>query len=381
MHGYIQRTSESTIRKHLETFPAVAILGARQVGKSTLAKHIIGSIEGSLYLDLEDPRDLARLQDPMAFLDANRESLICIDEVQRAPGIFQVLRSYLDSNRRPGRLLILGSASQALIRQSSESLAGRISFIEIGPFSVQEAGDPQRLWIQGGYPESYRLDEEMSFIWRTNYIRTFLERDLPQLGISVPAATLRRFWMMLAHLNGSILNQSSLTGSMGVSVPTIRNYLDILEGALVIRRLPPYAGNLKKRLVKAPKVYIRDSGIVHNLLGVETYNQLLGHPCLGGSYETFVISSLLEALPGHHAAYYRTSNGAEVDLVLDKGGKTSAFEIKASSSPKVSRGFYESLKDIEPERAYVVAPVEGMYPASGSVTVGNTAAVIEELTG
>ncbi|MDF1567329.1 MAG: ATP-binding protein [Spirochaetaceae bacterium] len=377
MHGYVSRSQEQIILKHLKNFPAVALLGARQVGKSTLAQHLLRSVGKAVYLDLENPRDLARLQDPMAYLEANREALICVDEVQRMPDIFQSFRSFLDNNRGPGRLLILGSASPGLIRQSSETLAGRISFIEIGPFTIREVGNWKRLWVQGGYPESYRLDEELSYDWRTNYIRTFLERDLPQLGITIPAATLRRFWTMLAHMNGSVLNQSTLASSMGVSVPTIRNYLDILEGALVIRRLPPYSANTKKRLVKSPKIYIRDTGLIHNLLGVESYNDLLGHPCLGSSYEAFAIPSLLEAFPRHTASFYRSSGGSEVDLVLEKGRERIAIEMKASSAPTVSRGFYEALKVIKPDQTFVVAPVQESFPLKDGIIVSSVKSICE----
>ncbi len=222
MQSYISRFKEKTINKHLAAFPAVILLGARQVGKSTLAKKIIKNIEKAIYLDLEDPRDFAKLQEPLTFLEANSHLLICIDEVQRFPEIFQFFRSYLDNNSRPGQLLLLGSASRDLIRQSSETLAGRISYIEISPFVASEVHDLNRLWVQGGYPDSYSFDSELSFDWRINYIRTFLERDIPQLGFKIPAETLKRFWTMLAHVNGTVLNQSNLASSMGVSVPTIK---------------------------------------------------------------------------------------------------------------------------------------------------------------
>ncbi len=376
MQTYIPRIKEPVIEAHLKAFPAVALLGARQVGKSTLAKRIINKRNNTVYLDLEDPRDFARLQEPMAFLEANRSALICIDEVQRYPDIFPLLRSYLDRNNQPGQLLILGSASRDLIRQSSETLAGRISFIEIGPFIAEEVEDLKKLWLQGGYPDSYLLSRELSFDWRLNYIRTFLERDIPQLGINIPAETLRRFWTMLAHVNGSVLNMSTLASSMGISVPTIKNYIDILEGTFVIRRLKPFFSNTKKRLIKTPKIYIRDSGLIHFLLGIESYNNLLGHPCLGNSYETFVISSLLETFPRYTPSFYRSSSGAEVDLILEKGNKRIAIEIKASPAPKVTKGFYEALKVIEPERVFIVAPVNEPYPIKGSVWVHNLKTIV-----
>ena len=371
MQTYVSRIKEELVREHLAAFPAVVLLGARQVGKSTLAKRIIEHVGKTVYLDLEDPRDFAKLQEPLAFLEANKDALICIDEVQRYPEIFQIFRPYLDKNNRPGQLLLLGSASRDLIKQSSETLAGRISYIEIGPFVASEVGDLRRLWVQGGYPDSFLLDSELSFDWRLNYIRTFLEQDIPQLGFSMPAAVLRRFWTMLAHVNGSILHQSNLAASMGVSVPTIRNYLDILEGTFGIRMLSPFFTNTRKRLVKSPKIYIRDTGLIHCLLGIESYNELLGHPCLGTSYEAFVIASILERFPRYDASFYRSSGGAEVDLVLEKGTTRIAIEIKHSAAPKLTQGFYEALKVIKPERAFVVAPVDSPFPLREGLWVHN----------
>lgn len=371
MQGELKRNKTQLIKEHLGAFKAVALLGARQVGKSTLAKHIISTQKNSLYLDLEDPRDFAKLQDPLAFLEANHQALICIDEVQRYPELFKVLRGYLDKNKRAGQLLLLGSASRDLIRQSSESLAGRISYIEIGPFNGLEVENHKKLWIQGGYPESYKLNENLSFDWRSNYIRTFLERDIPQLGFNIPAAALGQFWSMLAHMNGTILNQSKLATSMGVSVPTIKNYLDILEGTFVIKRLPAYHSNSKKRLIKSPKIYIRDSGLVHALLRIENYNELLGHPAIGASFETFVISSVLEKFPHHEAFYYRSAGGAEIDLVLVKAKEKIAIEIKCSSAPVLSSGFHEAIKFVKPQKSYVIAQVDKPYPIHKDTWVHN----------
>lgn len=371
MQTYNARIKENIIIQHLDAFPAVALLGARQVGKSTLAKKILSGFKQAIYLDLENPRDWAKLQDPLAFLEANKQALICIDEVQRAPEIFQVFRSYLDDNNRAGQLLLLGSASRDLIKQSSESLAGRISYIEIGPFNALEVTDYKKLWLQGGYPVSYALEQSLSFDWRVNYIRTFLERDIPQLGFSVPAETLKRFWTMLAHLNGSVLNQSTLAASMGVSVPTIKKYLDILEGTFVIRRLKPFHTNTKKRLVKSPKIYIRDSGLIHCLLGIESQNDLLGHPALGNSFEVFVIESVLAKYPKYEASFYRSSSGAEIDLVLEKGLHKIVIEIKASSAPTLTQGFYEAVKVIQPSQAFVIAQVDAPFPIKNDVWVYN----------
>ncbi len=360
---------EPVLLKHLSAFPAVALLGARQVGKSTLAKQVIETVQDAVYLDLEDPRDFAKLQEPLAFLEANKHHMICFDEIQRYPDLFHILRSHIDAQKRPGQFLLLGSASRDLIRQGSETLAGRISFVEIGPFTISEIEDFNRLWLQGGYPVSYGLDTELSFDWRINYIRTFLERDIPQLGITIPAETLRRFWTMLAHLNGSIVNYSSIAASMGRSGPTIRNYFDILEGTFIIRRLQPYVTNTKKRLVKSPKLYIRDTGLTHCLLGIETFNDLLGHPGLGSSYEAAILSSLIERYPRYSPSFYRSSSGAEVDLILEKGKRRFAFDITVSSAPKIPRGFYEALKVIEPEQAFVTAPVDAPYPVGDNILV------------
>ncbi len=379
MQTYIPRDKERFIQKHLTAFPAIALLGSRQVGKSTLAKRIIGGIPGSVYLDLEDPRDHAKLQEPLIFLDANKDSLICIDEIQRYPEIFQLLRSHIDRNNRPGQFLLLGSASRDLIRQSSETLAGRISYIEISPFTASEITDLNQLWLQGGYPESYSLDTDLSFDWRLNYIRTFLERDIPQLGITIPAQTLRRFWSMLAHLNGSIVNYSSIASSMGVSSPTIKNYLDILEGTFIIRQLQPFFTNTKKRLIKSPKVYIRDSGLTHCLLGIETFNELLGHPGLGNSYESFILASIIDRYPRYTPSFYRSSSGAEIDLILEKGERRFAFEIKVSPAPKVSRGFYEALKVVKPEKAFIIAPVEKSFPLKEGIWVHTITSILQEL--
>jgi len=378
MQTYIHRNQEDLIKKHIQTFPCVTLLGSRQVGKSTLARKIISGIENSLYLDMEDPRDLNKLNDPLTFLEANNDRLICIDEVQRLPEIFPVFRSYLDQTGQSGQLLLLGSASKELIQQSSESLAGRISYIEIPPFVASEVNDQKRLWLQGGYPDSYQLDEELSYDWRINYIKTFLEMDIPALGINIPAQTLRRFWSMLAHLNGSLVNLSKLASSMGVSSPTIKNYLDILEGAFVVRQLKPFHSNTKKRLIKSPKVYIRDSGLIHCLLGIETYNDLLGHPILGTSYESYVIESLLQKFPRYSPCFYRSSSGAEVDLVLEKGNQKIAIEIKSSAAPVLTQGFYEALKVIRPDRSFVIAQVNEPYPLKQDVWAYNLSSVMNE---
>ena len=346
MQTYRRRIKETIIRRHLEAFPCVALLGARQVGKSTLARKILADIEESIYLDLEDPRDYAKLRDPLAFLEANNSHLICIDEVQRYPEIFQVFRTYLDQNNRPGQLLLLGSASRDLIRQSSESLAGRISYIEINPFVASEVDDLNRLWIQGGYPVSYQHESDISFDWRINYIRTFLERDIPALGIRIPAETLRRFWSMLAHMNGAVLNASKLASSMGVSVPTIKNYIDILEGTFVIRQLRPFHTNTKKRLVKSPKLYFYDVGLASFLLGIEKLSHMETHPLRGNIFENLVLMEILKYRYNqgkrNNLNFYRDSNGNEVDIIYSIGQHVLPVEIKAGET--VVSDFFKGIR-------------------------------------
>jgi uncharacterized protein len=272
---------------------------------------------------------------------------------------------------------VIYSASKELIQQSSETLAGRISYIEIAPFVANEVDDQQRLWLQGGYPNSYLYDTELSFDWRVNYIRTFLEMDIPALGIRIPATTLRRFWTMLAHLNGSLLNASKIASSMGVSNPTIKHYLDILEGTFVIRQLKPFHTNTKKRLIKSPKIYIRDSGLIHCLLGIESFNDLLGHPILGTSYESYVIESLIQHFSRYTPSFYRSSSGAEIDLVLEKGNHKIATEIKSSSTPVLTQGFFEAQKVICPTQSMVIAPIDEPYPLKQGVWVYNLKHILQ----
>jgi len=370
MQGYRKRLVLSDIIKRLQVNPAVALLGARQVGKSTLAEMVIEQFPDALYLDLERPSDMNKLSDPEAFFQQFKDQLICLDEIQRAPELFAVLRSVIDRNKRNGQLLLLGSASRELIKQSSESLAGRIACLEISPFNRTETidVDVNRLWLRGGYPRSLlNADDEASFQWREDYIRTFLERDIPQLGFNIPANTLGRFWRMLAHSHAQTLNASKLADSMGVSGHTIRKYIDLLEQTFVIRTLQPWAGNTKKRLIKAPKVYIRDTGLLHALLDIESMEQLFSHPVYGSSFEGFVIENILTHLPRWKASFCRTSSGSEFDLVLEKSGKRVAIEIKASTSPKLGRGNWSALETLQADQSFVVAPVDVAYPLQDGV--------------
>lgn len=349
----------------------MAILGPRQCGKTTLAHQLVKAVEDVLYLDLERPSDLARLSDPEALFAANPDALICIDEIQRVPELFPVMRVAIDLDRRPGRFLILGSASRDLIRQSSETLAGRIRYLELTPFLSGEVAKEEglgRYWLRGGFPLSWLAsDDEASFEWRLDFIRDFLERDIPMLQPRIPPERVRRLWTMLAHLHGQLLNMASLSSALGVSGPTIRNYIDLLEGAFMVRRLPPYAANLKKRLVKSPKMYLRDSGILHTLLNINDRNTLLGHPVYGVSWEGFCLENILARCRRTvQASFFRTVRGAEVDLVLEQGDIKVAVEFKVSAAAKPQRGFWTVLKDLEIRRSWIIAPIKESYPLHGA---------------
>lgn len=366
----------------LEQFPIVALLGARQVGKSTLARELCASRPGSLYLDLERDSDLNKLQDAEAFFRQFGDRFICLDEIQRKPELFPLLRSEIDRQQRPGQFLVLGSASRELIQQSTESLAGRIAHREITPFRLSEIGAAAQAehWLRGGYPRSFLAENvEQSAIWREEYIKTFLEQDIPNLGFSTPAPTLKRFWRMLAHHHGQLLNVSTLAAAMGMSTTSIKRYLDLLEQTFVIRHLPAYAANLKKRLVKMPKIYVRDTGLLHGLLGIETAEDLFASPLYGASFESYVIENVLSGLPRWEASFYRSSNGAEADLILQKGVRTIVIEIKASSSPKAGKHLCNIANELQADDCIVVGNVEGSYPAAHGITVMSLATCLERL--
>ena len=386
MQSYIKRIITADIKQKLENMPGVVILGPRQCGKSTLAKAMISEIGGAVYLDLERPSDVSKLRDPEAFFSLNSDQLICLDEIQRVPELFPLLRSVIDENRRNGQFIILGSASPDLMKQSSETLAGRISYFELTPFVLKEVSEDdhsrplRRLWLRGGFPRSYLApDEKESIEWRLDFIKTFLERDIPQLGFRTPAKVLERFWRICAHLHGQLLNSSKLGESMGVSHHTVTSYIDMLEQSFVLRVLRPYESNLKKRLIKSPKIYIRDSGILHALLGIENHNDLLGHPVYGPSWEGLVIENILSLLPNWKASFYRTSSGSEIDLILEKGNKRVAVECKGSTSPSLNRGFWNAVSELKFKEVWVVAPVKEAYPIEKGVIVAPLHQVIEHL--
>ena len=381
----IERRKREQLQALLAEFPSVAVLGPRQVGKTTLA-HAVADDVASVYLDLESPADRNKLSAPQLYLADHADELIVFDEVHRQPDLFEVLRGEIDrgrrAGRRVGRFLLLGSASMDLLRQSGESLAGRIAYLDLGPFDALEVDDPDRLWVRGGFPDSYlAASERASVRWRENFVRTYLQRDIPEFGPRIAAETLRRFWTMLAHQQGGLLNASSLARGLGVSSVTVGNYLDLLVDLLLVRRLPPWFANTKKRLVKSPRVYLRDSGICHALLGIPSKEALLAHPVVGASWEGFVIENLIAASPeGSEHHFYRTSAGAEIDLVISlPGDERWAVEIKRSASPKPERGFHNAREDIAADRSLVVYPGDDAYRIAQDVEVVGLRSLCEQL--
>ncbi|BBK36922.1 ATPase [Allostella sp. ATCC 35155] len=375
MQGMIHRRIASTLRALLDESPAVALLGPRQVGKTTLAL-AIAEQRPSIYVDLESEADRAKLAEPELYLARHEDRLVILDEVHRAPGLFQALRGVIDRGRRSGRgvgrFLLLGSASVDLLKQSGETLAGRIAYLELHPLDALEtpAEDAERLWARGGFPDSFlAASDRASLRWRRDFIRTYLERDVPMFGPRIPAETLRRFWTMLAHRQSGLLNASELGRALGVDSKTVASYLDLLVDLLLVRRLPPWHANRGKRLVKSPKVYVRDSGLVHALLGLETLEEILGHPVAGASWEGFVTETLIAAAPeGTEAHFFRTAAGAEIDLLLSlPGARLWAFEIKRSLAPTVERGFHVACEDLNPERRVVIYPGAETFPMKHGV--------------
>jgi predicted AAA+ superfamily ATPase len=372
----IKRSLEKPIIESLRLFPVVGILGSRQTGKTTLAKEICRTFsKRSIYLDLELPSDAAKLADPEIYLTGHEERLVVIDEIQRMPELFPLVKALVDRHRINARFLLLGSASPDLVKYSSESLAGRIIYHQLDPLTLREIGRPERrlrsLWLRGGYPPSWLAEtDRASLLWRDSFITAYLERDIPQYGIRVPAQLLRRFWTMLAHNHAHLLNASQMGGSLGVSAPTVGHYLDILENTFMLRRIPPYRANIKKRLVKSPKLYLRDSGLVHALLHIDSPEALAGSPFLGASWEGFVIEELIRSLPPRSEYFfYRSAAGAEMDFVFTQDGKTSGVEIKYSLSPKPGKGFWNSFQELSCDRGYIVYPGLERYRVAEKVEV------------
>ncbi|SEW26779.1 hypothetical protein SAMN05428988_3795 [Chitinophaga sp. YR573] len=388
----IERKAKAEIIQLLEEFSAVGVLGPRQVGKTTLAEAIASSFElKHIYLDLESPSDQAKLNEPESYFELHKGKLIVLDEIQRVPELFQILRGVIDRQRREGhktgQFLILGSASLDLLKQSSESLAGRIAYKELSGLTASEINqtqwsDQDQLWNRGGFPDSFLAkSDEASLRWRMNFISTYLERDVPQFGPRIPATSLRLLWTMLAHSQGGQINIAQIGANLGVSVTTAKRYIELLEDLLLIRTLRPWSGNIGKRLVKAPKVYIRDSGLTHALLNLTTLDDILGHPVVGASWEGFVIENLISCLPiGVTPWFYRTSAGAEIDLVLEQSPKKKyAIEIKRSLSPSVSKGFHLGCEDIQATERFIVYPGKERIPAAHGITIMPLVDMMNEL--
>jgi len=367
------RKEEATIREYISFFPVTAILGPRQCGKTTLAKKIAETIKNSLYLDLEKNSDYKKITDPELFFKSNEGKFIVIDEIQTRKDIFPAIRSFVDSAKEKTPILVLGSASPELIRQSSETLAGRIAFCELAPLSCAEAKDIQLndIWFKGGFPHSLLAPKiNLSNAWREFFIKTFVERDLPQLGLRLAPVQINRLFSLLAYSHGDMLNSSKLGEALGVSHTMFRQYADFLEGSFLIRTLKPNFSNQKKRVVKSPKVYIRDSGILHSILGIRTFNDLLGHPLIGHSWEGFAIEQILNSISKDWTpSFYRTQTGAEIDLVLENGKERIGVEFKASSAPTVSAGFWNCIKDLELSKTHIVCPIEDSYSYKENVVV------------
>lgn len=380
---YFQRLLEQSVLKGLKRSPVTAILGPRQCGKSTLTRHCLASHENSIFLDLERLSDLSRLDDAEAFFDANKDSLICLDEVQLRPDLFSAMRSHADRQQRNGVFLITGSASPELLRQSAETLAGRVHLNELTPFGyleVEHSLSQAEHLLRGGFPRSVLAESsDESFKWRRDFIQTFLERDIGQFGLNVPIVLVRRLWRMLAHLHGEVMNYSKLANALGVTSPTVKKYVDLLEGTFMIRMLEPYYINLKKRIIKSPKGYIRDTGILQALLGITHYNDLLGHPVYGTLWEGYVIENLAQHFPDLDMTFYRTSHGAEIDLVLRKGTHIVAIECKATTAPQISQGFHIAQQDIGATEKIVIAPVNTSWVMSHQVEVHSITHAITRL--
>jgi uncharacterized protein len=388
----LARRLQARIEARLRQTPAVVLLGPRQVGKTTLALQIAEGRSDAVYLDLERPADRRRLDDADAYLRAQTGKLVIVDEIHRAPALFEPLRGIIDERRRSGEraghFLLLGSASLDLMRQSSETLAGRVDYLELTSVDLLElpdaVGDANRLWTRGGFPESLlAADDAASIAWRRAFVRSYLERDVPMFAPRLPAEAVGRLWTMLAHAQGTPLNQSRLAASLAVSAPAVGRYVDLLVDLLLVRRLRPWSGNVGKRLVKSPKTYIRDSGLVHVLLDLTTWNDVLGHPVAGASWEGFVIENLIAAAGERRTPYYyRTAEGAEVDLVFERAGRVEMMiEIKRSSAPELSKGFRLAQDVLRPKQAYLVHPGSDAWPAAKSVTAISVAGLMQRLDG
>ncbi len=381
----ILRFITDSLKETLSYFAITGIVGPRQVGKTTLVKHLLKHLEKeAIYLDIENPKDQAKLTDPVLFFERNQNKCVILDEIQRMPELFPILRSMVDLNKIPARFIILGSASPDLIRDSSESLAGRIAYEELTPFNITEIADKKDIfhhWFSGGFPDAFLAPtDNICRKWLSNFIQTYIERDLPMLGLDINRNVLRKFWTMIAHIHGNILNMSNIGKSLEISSTSIKKYLSFLEDAFLIRQLYPFSANVKKRLVKSPKVYIRDSGILHSLLDIPDFNSLESNPILGASWEGYVIEQVTQKLDmDTKYFFYRTQEGAECDLVLVKGGVVlMAIEIKYTSSPKSTKGMKQAFNDIDAKMNYIITPNTDDYLMNEKVRVCSLQTFIEK---
>jgi len=379
-----RRLEEETILEYMGYFPVTAILGARQCGKTTLAKRIAERFDDSIYIDMEKQSDFNKISSPELFFENNTGKHIIIDEIQVREGLFPALRSFVDTAKERTPILILGSASPKLIRQSSETLAGRIAFCELSPLNCSEIDDKPitEIWTRGGFPGSVAApSDNLSRRWREFYIKTFVERDLPQLGLKLPSPQINRLFSLLANSHAEILNSNKLGEALGVSHTTFRQYIDFLENAFLIRTLKPYFNNVKKRIIKSPKIYVRDSGILHSMLNIRSFNDLLGSPFVGNSWEGFAIEQILSGIRKNdwEASFYRTQAGAELDLVLENQNHKIGVEFKANTAPSVTKGFWNCCDDLQITRAFVVCPIEDCYPLKDGVTVCGLRQIVAEL--
>lgn len=385
---YLKRRVKSKIAEYAKIFPIVGILGPRQCGKSTLIKDFIKSVKNAEYFDLENYEDILKIStDPLSFFNTYKNRVICLDEIQRLPQIFQTMRGIIDNNKKNGQFFILGSASPKLIKQSSESLAGRIGYIELTPFDILEISSNNisglKHWIRGGFPDSYlSKNEEASFIWREAYIKNIVERDIQEFK-KVNIITIVKLLQFLSHYHGQILNYHKLSSSFSVGAVTIENYIDILESMYIVRRLKPFFLNNKKRLIKSPKIYIRDSGLLHSIARIHNESELKLHPLLGFSFEGYVLENLITIFSGCEASYFRTSNGEEIDLILQKGGKTAAIEVELSVSPSITKKGMSAIKFIKPNHTFIVVPsYQKVYKTKrdyGNLTIGSLHQIIKEI--
>ncbi|MCF6177526.1 MAG: ATP-binding protein [Victivallaceae bacterium] len=381
---WVKRKALADVLELLAIFPVVAILGPRQCGKTSLARKLLKNEPSAVILDMELPSEQRKLTDPELFFEANRDKIICLDEIQRVPEIFPVVRAEIDKLRKPGRFIILGSASPELIRQISESLAGRICYYELTPFIYQEVVTDmetmRNLWIRGGFPNSYLAASERAYtLWLRNFIKTYVERDIPQLGFNIDSNRLIKLLTLCAHQQGQLLNFSKLAQIIETSSQTVRNYLEIMTGTFILRILSPITCNIKKRLVKSPKIYFRDQGIFHQLLEIDSFNDLLSNVALGSSWEGFAIEQIISCNPEWKYYFYRTSNGAEIDLIIEHKGKKVAVEFKCSKSPKISKGFYQAIVDLDISDAWCVIPALDSYRI-GQVTVAGLGDFIDYIS-